>query len=149
MTNNFFDKLNMFSKYLEDTFYIKNNINKENPAIGGYYPVDFGLLTIADILNDIPKDTYLSAKFHGIDEKDTFILELIQNEYSMLKSENVIKNENAIKFATVLANIKSLLTGDDIKMELTELDDYVVRDDFSVNGKVHTIYGKLYKIKLR
>lgn len=147
---NFFEKLNQFSKYLEDWFIFSNNVLKENPKYGNYIKSDFDLLTISDILDGVPKDTYLTAKFHAcpMEIPSTFILELIQNEYALVKSDNIIRNENVVKFANTLNTVKQLLTGDNIKVEIEDLEDYVLRDDFAANGKVHTIYGKLYKITL-
>jgi len=147
---NFFEKLNKFSLYLEDYFYISNNELKNNPKYGGYHKVDFDLLQISDILDGVPKDTYLTAKFHAcpMEIPNSFILELIQNEYAIVKSDNIVRNENIVKFANTLNNVKQLLTGDNIKVEIEDLEDYVLRDDFAVNGKVHTVYGKLYRITL-
>jgi len=147
---NFFEKLNKFSVYLEDWFYISNNVLKTDPKYGGYHKVDFDLLNMSDVLTGVPNDAYLTAKFHAcpMGTPNTFIVELLQNEYSMVKTDNMIRNENIVKFSNALNNVRSFLTGDDITIDVQDLDDYVLRDDFSVNGKVHTVYGKLYRITL-
>jgi hypothetical protein len=147
---NFFEKLNIFSRYLEDWFYINNNTIKQVPAYGGYHKSDFDLLTSQEVLQGLPADTYLTAKFHACpnQEDNTFVLELLQNEYSTIKSDNVIRNENLVKFASTLGTVKSLLSGDQISVDIEDMEDFIIRDDFAVNGKVHTIYSKLYKITL-
>jgi len=147
---NFFEKLNIFSKYLNDWFYINNNTIKQVPAYGGYHKSDFDLLTAREVLQDLPIDTYLAAKFHSCptEEDNTFILELLQNEYSNIRSDNMIRNENLAKFATTLIAVKSMLSGDQIFVDIEDMGDFIIRDDFAANGKVHTIYSKLYKITL-
>lgn len=142
----FHRKLNCFTKYLNDYFYFVNNTIKSNSLLGGYHITDFEPLTFEDIVFNVPFDCYMSAviKPNGIENQ--FILQLLHNEYSIMRSDYQLENEVKTAFSSALQEVKSLMTGDNVKVSYTDLEFKVYRDNFSQNGKVRTISTMEYLV---
>lgn len=142
----FHDKLNTFSRYLSEKFYIYNNDLKKNP-ICGFHESDFEPLTFEDIFFSVPKDTYMGAVYQGTGKDNEFMVQFIFNEYSLLRSDYELELDAGQRCAGILKEIKSMLTGDGITVNYTKDGDYkVYRDNFAQNGKVRTIFTQNYKV---
>lgn len=141
-------KLNQFSKYLQDNFYIVNNVIKQSP-IDGLHMTDFDQLTILDVVFPIPRDKYMSAVFNGTGNDGECVVQFICQEYSMMRGDYELELEYGNKIATILRDVKSLLTGDSITLNFEKQTAFpkVYRDNFSQNGKVRTVYTEEYLIK--
>lgn len=142
----FHSKLNCFSKYLQDKFYIKNNIEKQN-LIDGTHQTDFEPLSILDIFFDVPKDSYMSAIYIGTGIDDQVKVQFICQEYSLFRTEYQLEMVYGNQISSVLKDVKSLLTGDGITVNYERCGNpKVYRDNFSQNGKTRTVYVDEYLI---
>ena len=143
----FHAKLNCFSRYLSEKFYVYNNDLKKN-IIDGTHPSDFEPLKFEDIFFNIPADAYMGAVFGGTGQDNEFTVQFIYQEYSMMKSDYEMELEAGSRIASILGEIKSLLTGESVTVNYTKEGIYqVYRDNFAQNNKVRTIYTQTYKIK--
>jgi hypothetical protein len=142
--NDYHDKLNQFSRYLSERMYVYNNDLKIT-GICGYQPVDFEPLTIQDVLFNVPKNIYMGAVFQGDGKDGEFVLQLIFQEYSLMRSDYEIELIAGNEFASILQDIKSMLTGDKITVNYKKEENYkIYRDNFSQNGKVRTVFSQSY-----
>jgi len=150
---NFHKKLNCLTKTLNDFLYVKNNIEKMQNApkkYGGYWKSDYETITdeelIKSIIEDLPSnDPYMNARIKGVDKENVFIIEMTNVEYSLLKTKDYYNKNVHPKFSSILSDTKKILTGEDIKFEYKKVDERLMRDAFSQNGKVLTVYAELYE----
>lgn len=142
----FHEKLNCFSRYLSEKFYVYNNDLKKN-LIDGTHPSEFKPRTFEDIIFNIPADAYMGAVFGGTGQDNEFTVQLIFQEYSMMRGDYELELDAGNRFASILKEIKSLLTGENITVNYTKDGDYLIyRDNFAQNGKVRTIFTQNYKV---
>lgn len=139
-------KLNKLSMYLNDHFYVLNNTDKMMP-IDGLIMTQFNAVTINDILLGIPGDEYYSCKLFTSGTENTYMLELIAQEYTMFRSDYEMQNKLTVQFSRILKEIKLLLTGDDIHINYNKINvPYpVLRDNIAANGKQRTVYTEVYE----
>jgi hypothetical protein len=145
------EKLNKLSEYLSEIFYVSNNSDFKSPEFvkyGGYTPSDFNLLTIDDLIFNMPRNVYLGCRFHPTGEDGSFILELLQHEYSLHTDEISLLNRATMSFGEILYRVKSLLTGDQITFDFEPFDEFVIRDNFSANDKQRIAVSKMFKCTL-
>lgn len=142
----FHEKLNCFSRYLSEKFYIYNNDLKKSP-IDGTHKSDFEPLTFEDIFFSVPKDTYMGAVYHGTGNDNEFVVQFIFQEYSLFRGDYEMELDAGQRIAGILTEIKSLLTGDGITVNYSKYGDYkVYRDNYAQNSKVRTIFTQNYKV---